>query len=521
MWNTIPCSMETDISESAILPLPGVPTVAAGASTSLAGRVTGRVVQAFGQILLARLLGPDTYGLYALALTGLGLAALVAPLGLDRAVIRFARIDPRGSATLGRGFFLRAIAIASLIGLTLAVVVALVAPAAAEGLFHDARVVWVLRWIAPAFALVAGLRVATAATRVSFRMSYTVLTEDLVVPAVSLALAVLMIVAGLGLRGVLAAASIAHALALALAIVFVWRLFPVRQAESAPAKIRLLDLLAFSIPASAAVTLNALITMVDRLAIGSFGNAADLGIYQAAAQVSIWFALVMATFSTVLAPLISTLHQAGDRERLAESYRVATKWGTYLCVPMALLAILVPGRMMEVLFGADYGAGRAALLVLALGQFINVATGAVGPMLIMTGHPRRWAIHNLAALAIAVLLNLLLTPRLGVLGAALSTSSALVVLFGSGLFAVRRTVGMWPYDRRFLKGVVAGAVAAVCLVLVERLAWQPAWIVLVIEVALAFGVFGFVLWRLGLDEEDRMMIRNVAGSLTGKATTPG
>jgi len=44
MWNTIPCSMETDISESAILPLPGVPMVAAGASTSLAGRVTGRVL---------------------------------------------------------------------------------------------------------------------------------------------------------------------------------------------------------------------------------------------------------------------------------------------------------------------------------------------------------------------------------------------------------------------------------------------------------------------------------------------
>src|SRR3990170_1749482 len=151
MWNTIPCSMETDISESETLPLPGVPTVAAGASTSLAGRVTGRVLQAFGQILLARLLGPDTYGLYALALTALGLAALVAPLGLDRAVIRFARTDVNGSRTLGRGFFLRAIAIASLIGLTIAVVVALAAPAAAEGLFHDARVVWVLRWIAPAF----------------------------------------------------------------------------------------------------------------------------------------------------------------------------------------------------------------------------------------------------------------------------------------------------------------------------------------------------------------------------------
>jgi hypothetical protein len=267
--------MESDISESAILVLPGVPTVAAGASTSLAGRVTGRVVQAFGQILLARC---SARQLRVCARTdGARVGRARCPLGLDRAVIRFARTDPRGSATLGRGFFLRAIAIASLIGLTLAVVVAFMAPAAAEGLFHDARVVWVLRWIAPAFALVAGLRVATAATRVSFRMSYTVLTEDLVVPAVGLALAILMIVAGLGLRGVLAAASVAHALALALAIVFVWRLFPVREAESAPADLRLLDVLAFSIPASAAVTLNALITMVDRIAIGSFGNAADLG----------------------------------------------------------------------------------------------------------------------------------------------------------------------------------------------------------------------------------------------------
>lgn len=106
-----------------------------------------------------------------------------------------------------------------------------------------------LRWIAPAFALVAGLRVATATTRASFRMSYTVLTENLVVPAVSLALAILMIIAGLGLRGVLGTASVAHALALGLGIAFVWRLFPDREAESAPARIRLLHLLAFSIPA--------------------------------------------------------------------------------------------------------------------------------------------------------------------------------------------------------------------------------------------------------------------------------
>ncbi len=51
------------------------------------------------------------------------------------------------------------------------------------------------------------------------------------------------------------------------------------------------------------------------------------------------------------------------------------------------------------------------------------------------------------------------------------------------------------------------------------MAWQPAWLVLVIEVALAFGVFGFVLWRLGLDEEDKLMLRSAVRSFTGKGST--
>ena len=507
--------MDTGTYDPASSPLPGVDTVASGASTSLAGRITGRVLQALGQVFIARLLGPDLFGLYALALTAVGLAALVGPLGLDRAVIRFARSDANGTRTLGRKFFLRASAVAGLIGLALAATVAAAAPALAQGMFHDARVAWVLLWIAPAFALVAGLRVATAATRVTLRMSFTVLAEDLVVPAVSLVLAVLLMAFGLGLRGVLAAATVAHLVALILAIGFVWKLFPAT--EGAPEKYRWLDILAFSIPASVAGAAYGLITLVDRIAVGAFGEAVGLGVYQAAAQVSIWFALVMATFATVLAPLISRLHEAGEVSRLEETYRVATKWGTYLCVPILLLALLAPGRVMQVLFGQDYTAGWPVLLVLAVGQFVNVATGAVGPMLIMTGRPRRWAFYNLAALAIAVVLNLLLVPRLGALGGALSTTVAMVFLFGSGLFKVRRDLGIWPYDRRFLKGAAAAVMAASLIILVEHTAWEPAWLVLVIEAALGVGVFTFVLWRLGLDEEDRTMLRSVLHSVTGKA----
>ncbi|RMH48620.1 MAG: hypothetical protein D6694_00260 [Gammaproteobacteria bacterium] len=60
-----------------------------GAIVAMGGRVGGRVMLLVSQVILARVLGPAGFGLYALGWTVMQIVSLIAPLGTHDGVIRF------------------------------------------------------------------------------------------------------------------------------------------------------------------------------------------------------------------------------------------------------------------------------------------------------------------------------------------------------------------------------------------------------------------------------------------------
>ena len=95
--------------------------------------------------------------------------------------------------------------------------------------------------------------------------------------------------------------------------------------------------------------------------------------------------------------------------------------------PVTLVLLAAPGFILQ-LFDAQFAEGAWLLRILALGQLVNVATGSVGYLLMMTGHEKLmrnniavWAVVNLAG-------NLVLVPRYGTVGAAVSTAFCLAFM---------------------------------------------------------------------------------------------
>ncbi len=84
-----------------------VERLAGGAAVQLAGKMVGRAAALGVHLLLTRALGPQDYGLYALGWTIFTLLGLLATLGMEHAVVRFASPlgsdDARGRRTVVRG----------------------------------------------------------------------------------------------------------------------------------------------------------------------------------------------------------------------------------------------------------------------------------------------------------------------------------------------------------------------------------------------------------------------------------
>ena len=78
------------------------------------------------------------------------------------------------------------------------------------------------------------------------------------------------------------------------------------------------------------------------------------------------------------------------------------------------------------LFGESFVSGSGLLVVLALGQFTTVISGPCGNLLMMSGYEK--LMRNIVGFCgvFNIILNIILIPAFGVIGAAMSTSLGLL-----------------------------------------------------------------------------------------------
>jgi len=116
--------------------------------------------------------------------------------------------------------------------------------------------------------------------------------------------------------------------------------------------------------------------------------------------------------------------------------------------PALLLFIVAPSWVMG-LFGSQFESGWVVLLILAAGQFVNVVTGSVGYLLMMSGHESLMRNNIIFSALLNLALNILCVPTLGIVGAAVATAISLAVMNIVSLWLVYLKLGILtlPYPK--------------------------------------------------------------------------
>ncbi len=488
-----------------------VGSLGTGAGTALIGRLLGRGLHVLTLVFLARWLGAVAFGLYALGLTILRMLGLLATLGLEQGVIRFAPHYAKGdSPNLGR-LFSRALVLALAAGALLSVCLYFSAPWLSSTVFHNVRLMLVFRWFSLAFPLISGLAVASAITRVSKRMEFSVSSYELGQPAVNVLILLVSFLLGLRLFGAVIALVASFAVGLVLALYYVQKLYPQTFVLGKSAFPDSRALLAYSIPTCLTGGLSMMTIWVDRLVVAHFRPPVEVGIYQAVSQISVLFVIILSAFDAILGPMISSLHATNQNARIGEIFRISTKWVLYLSIPLFLFVCLDARGILSTLFGRVYGAGWVALLILLSGQMVNALTGNTGILLVVTGN-QNFVLWSCAAMVfLNTALGFVLTPRWGMAGAAISTAVALISLNAVLLAGVRTRLNLWPYDMRYRKGVLASAVTVVAAIALRRVTIPSPPLNLFVRLAAITLVWVGALLIQGLDPEDKAFIKLMSG----------
>ena len=221
-------------------------------------------------------------------------------MGLQNGVLHFgARFWRQDEGGL-RSVLTRTIGASFLIGCLVTLVLFLAAPWLMTDVFDEPEFTTAFRVFTLMLPFMGALRVAANATRISQRMQYSIAAEEIVQSILNIVLFALLYLLGWQLMGAVVSTVLSYVAALALALYFVRRLF--RAAFRAPSRpaVTPRQMLAFSVPTSLADISGVIVSRADRLFLGFYWPSAEVGIYQAAAQIAIILAAILSAFNMIL-----------------------------------------------------------------------------------------------------------------------------------------------------------------------------------------------------------------------------
>ena len=262
------------------------------------------------------------------------------------------------------------------------------------------------------------------------------------------------------------------------------------------------ELLVFSYPLMFVTILLTLMHWMDILMLGAFTNASTVGLYHPAARTAGLLQALLASFLSIYSPMIAQFHAKSDQKNMSGSYKLVSRWLLTFSIPVALIFLVYPQKVM-LLFGAEYLPSANVLIVLTAATFIHAILGAAQSTLSMTGHTRLLLWNAIGAFIINIILNIILIPNYGMIGAAWATLISLFVISLLRVLEVRWILKLTFFSTKMIKPILAGSITWWCLWRIHPIVMDYHTLVTLSAVSLiSFLVYGIVLWVMRLESED-------------------
>jgi O-antigen/teichoic acid export membrane protein len=459
-------------------------------------------------ILLSRLLGPIGFGKFRLGSVVVQLLTTFCVLGLDRALQRYLPIlEARGGAG-SRALLVRGAGMVMAISLVFATALLLGAPLLATHYFHSAGMEKVVRVFCLQVPVLALFRFLSGAVTAAKRFDFASKITNVVSPAIFLFLLALIGLVNPGLYETIAARILAQLAAVVCLAVFLMRHY-LKIPRAQPAERGIFkSYLWLSVPLFFIGLGYQLLNQMDTIMLGHFVSEKEVGIYSVACKVSVSILVGLEILLPIVAPLFSQFSETHDSQSMQALFRTVTKWFFYSAFVIFTCIVIFRVELLS-LFGKGFIPGTTVLLILAVGHLANAVTGPTGVLLTMTGK-QKWEVANtISMLAFNFILNLVLIPRMGKTGAAISATLSVAAINGLKLFQVYMLFGFRAHNLKYLKGGLAIGGAGVVGYLLRGWLFDagcsPYAVMPLGGVAfLIAAAFGF--WLVGLDQEDKMAI---------------
>src|SRR5438552_9037101 len=396
-----------------------------------------------GSIVLARLLGPSSFGTYSLLLFAIGILTVVGNLGLpttmQKYVSEFVGSNRKETIPLLLGFALRARAL-----LTPCVIGILVGLAAWYITVGQPLIATYLLIVSVASTL-DGFASIWAATITGFQRFDVSSKITLLVSPTAFVVTLASLLFGAGILGVFLVGIAISGINLVLLagaarkILASNRLSATMRGKSEKAWLH------FSLSILAIGLVDTIVWQRSEiLFLRFFWTPIEVAQYSVAYGLSSrLLAVLPAGFFAVLFPLMSELYGSREITKIANLYVQTTRLLAMLVIPVCVLGIVLADPLIELLYGEPYLASVSAFRILLVSSLVGVIAGSGSSTVYATNRASFIMKFGAWVAFLDIVLSLALIPRFGILGAAAANfMTQLVGVVGGSIFVIRAVDGV-------------------------------------------------------------------------------
>ena len=434
-----------------------------GSSWAFGGKIAVAAIGLVTNGLLARMLSPQEFGVYFLALSIISLGAVVGSLGLPKTVVRLVA-ENIGLNRVGHArrviFAVLGLGVLGASGVSLAYLL-FVGDHVGRYLFNSPALVAVTALMAGWMAISVVQEITSETFRGFHHIGAATLLGGMATGGKSGGLVMRLLMLGcLILLWVMSGGTDLWAVMLisigsgaVSALLAVWLLCtkvsslgtPGDPHEPAQDSISPKEVLSTSIPLLMIALAAFVLQSSDIWILGALGTQEEVAVYAAASRLVALIAMPLLIVNLVLPPLIAEMYAQGKTTELERALRA---FSTVSGLPALLLLagfVLLGGPVLGLVYGDYYRSGVLVLVLLSAAKVVAVWAGSCGLVLQMTGHHKQMLWVSLLTSPLFVVGALLLVRDygpVGVAGAAAATTSLQNVIL---VLIVRRKTGMWTH----------------------------------------------------------------------------
>jgi O-antigen/teichoic acid export membrane protein len=396
------------------------------------GSVSSLVLLFVELLIVARLLPPDTYGIYILLLTSANLLVMVIDFGCRASVTRLISgalgAEARQQAIVSSALSFRAaVAVGSAAILWLiSVLLSLFAPAS-----DLARYVGFL----PLMVVAASFDELLFGMLQGFHAYRSIATAQLVRAVLRLLLTISLLVT---FHAGITALVLSWSISFALICVYEYRALPVRKFWGWH-RTTVVEMLRFGFPLQISRCFTIVCTRLHPALLGIFGGPASTAYFAVANRIPEALQTLSDSYFRVYFPTMTTMLSAGQKDDAKILFERSLRLVSFSVALAAIVSIVFSYEVVTLLFSSKYTSSVPVFALLMIALHMTVMVSVFGNTLLAAGRSGRSLTVDTVWLAVSAAGSLLLVPGFGAVGAAIAAVLGSYACIPVAAWMVRRS----------------------------------------------------------------------------------